>query len=357
MASLVRAGRRVAVLAGTLALAGAGFMVVVSAPAAATTFSVTNSNDSGLGSLRQALLDASADVTGAHTIDVQAGLGPITLTSNELVYNNAAFEPLTIHGNGNTVIQTAAGFRVVHAVNSGLLTIDRLTITGAHAGATGGGIDTDNAAVTITNSTISGNTATGGAGGIFSAGALTVINSTISGNTTTGGPGGGLEADGPVTLVYATVVGNSAPSASNVNLFNTGPTNNLTSFGSVVALPQGGGANCFLNGTTTTSNGFNFSDDASCGFSAGTDKQNAGDPNLGPLANNGGNTETRLPQPGSPLIDAIPTASCQADGAAGITTDQRGVTRPQGPGCDIGAVEVQVITAAAPGAITAVFTG
>lgn len=45
---------------------------------------------------------------------------------------------------------------------------------------------------------------------------------------------------------------------------------------------------------------------------------------------------------GSALIDAIPVASCQADGAAGITTDERGVARPQGPGCDIGAVEVAV---------------
>jgi hypothetical protein len=83
-------------------------------------------------------------------------------------------------------------------------------------------------------------------------------------------------------------------------------------------------------------------------FTAATDKQNAGDPKLGPLANNGGPTQTRLPQTGSPLIDAIPTGSCQADGASGITADQRGVSRPQGPGCDIGAVEVEVAGPAAP---------
>ena len=78
MGGLVRAGRQAMVLAGTVALAGAGVVVVVSAPAAATTFSVTTSNNSGAGSLRQAFIDASADVTGARTIDVQAGLGPIT---------------------------------------------------------------------------------------------------------------------------------------------------------------------------------------------------------------------------------------------------------------------------------------
>jgi hypothetical protein len=116
-----------------------------------------------------------------------------------------------------------------------------------------------------------------------------------------------------------------------------------------VALPQGG-APTARRWPSTTSHGFNFSDDTSCGFTAATDKQNGADPKLGALANNGGGTSTRLPQPGSPLIDAIPTGSCQADGASGITTDQRGVTRPQGPGCDIGAVEVEVAGPAAPAA-------
>jgi hypothetical protein len=47
-----------------------------------------------------------------------------------------------------------------------------------------------------------------------------------------------------------------------------------------------------------------------------------------------------LPGTGSPLIDWIPVDACQADGASGISTDQRGVARPQAGGCDIGAVEV-----------------
>jgi hypothetical protein len=115
-------------------------------------------------------------------------------------------------------------------------------------------------------------------------------------------------------------------------------TGTFTSFATVVALPQGGGANCAaLAGTT--SNGFNFSDDASCGFPGPV----GGDPMLDALANTGGPTQTRLPQSGSPLIDKVPNASCQADGAAGITADQRGLPRPDtgSPDCDIGAVEVQ----------------
>ena len=87
------------------------------------------------------------------------------------------------------------------------------------------------------------------------------------------------------------------------------------------------------------------------------------DPKLAALANNGGPTPTRLPLAGSPLIDAIPLASCQADGATGITTDQRSLPRPSGPGCDIGAVEVQptdLIATPVPAAAVAIaptFTG
>jgi hypothetical protein len=191
-----------------------------------------------------------------------------------------------------------------------------------------------------------------------------VTNSTISGNTA--GDGGGIrESHGAVTLVYATVVENSvfADHITTPGANILGSSSSLASFGSVVALPQitpavaGPVPNC--TGVTTTSNGFNFSDDASCGFTAATDKQNAGDPGLGAPASNGGPTQTLLPQPGSPLIDAIPVASCQADGASGITTDQRGVTRPQGPGCDIGAVEVEVEVAAPAAPVQAVvrFTG
>jgi hypothetical protein len=58
--------------------------------------------------------------------------------------------------------------------------------------------------------------------------------------------------------------------------------------------------------------------------------------NLGPRANNGGLTPTMLPGAGSIAIDAIPTS----DTFVCTGTDQRGVSRPQGPGCDIGAVEV-----------------
>jgi hypothetical protein len=82
---------------------------------------------------------------------------------------------------------------------------------------------------------------------------------------------------------------------------------------------------------------------------------------LAALSANGGPTLTRLPATSSPLVDGVPLAQCQADGAAGITADQRGITRPQGAGCDIGAVELVIAAPtppeAAPLVVTPRFTG
>jgi hypothetical protein len=143
--------------------------------------------------------------------------------------------------------------------------------------------------------------------------------------------GSGIFSAGSTTLVYTTVARNIAGNFGNIF------SSTLESFGSVVAESVGTG-NCLA---TTTSHGYNYSDDDLCGFTGPTDRQDASDPQLGPLADNGGPTPTLLPQPESPLIDAIPIGSCQSNGAAAIITDQRGVTRPQRAGCDIGAVEVE----------------
>jgi hypothetical protein len=152
-----------------------------------------------------------------------------------------------------------------------------------------------------------------------------------------------------LTLVYSTIVDNTAATGANIDSDAT-----VSSFGTVVAHPHSG-VNCVFTGLGMTSHGWNFSDDATCGFTNTTsgDRQTAGDPLLAALADNGGPGPTRLPAATSPLVDAIPLASCQADGASGITTDERGLPRPQFAGCDIGAVELQPIPppAAAPALI------
>ena len=274
---------------------------------------------------------------------------------------------------GNTTAVNGGGI----ATNPGTLTITNSRVTGNTAGNDGGGANVQGGALNVTDSTFSGNTSTNGGGGAAfrdgsSGGDVTLLRSTLNGNqapkpgqgsgaidslrpltainsTVTGNSGntGGMSVagGGNMTLVYATVAGNtSLGGAANLGQASA----SIVPFGSVIALPQGG-PNCEFSGASTSSNGFNFTDDGSCGL-AGTGDVQDGDPGLGALAPNGGPTQTLLPQPGSPLVDAIPVGSCQADGAAGITTDQRGLARPAQNGCDVGAVEVQVAQPGPPSA-------
>jgi len=369
--------RRTAAVLATVSLVAIGLLGMFTAPAGALiTITVANNADSGAGSVRQAFADASTtDNTDDVLIVIPASVGNISLTSGQLQYFGT--HNLTVQGSGNTITQTDGVDRVMADTGAGsALSVSGLTLTGGNGGDEGEGVAVQGAggsltltnvtitnnhttddgggvfssgAVTVANSTISANSSNGGGGGISTGGSVTVTNSTITGNTTTGGAGGGIRA-GNVTLIYATVTGNNSSDSANVSAGGS-----LTAFGSVVADALGGGPNCVVG--TTTSHGFNDEDDvaASCGFATGTGDLAPGTaPLLGSLASNGGLTQTELPQTGSPLVDAIPTADCGA--GVGITTDQRGVTRPQGPGCDVGAVEVQVVVPSAP-MITAAFTG
>src|SRR5205823_2360612 len=96
---------------------------------------------------------------------------------------------------------------------------------------------------------------------------------------------------------------------------------------------NGGGGNCSGNPQFAYFSDHNLSDDNTCGFTAtGTGADNVTNLLLGPLANNGGLTMTHMPQAGSAAIDGG-----TSNGAP--STDQRGVTRPQLSGFDVGAVE------------------
>jgi hypothetical protein len=353
-------GRLLAAFA-VVGIVAAMLLAVTPTSTDAAQFDVTVTDDTGPGSLRQAVADAAA-TAGDDDVVVTPGLGTITLAS-EILYGAAADGAVTIQGNGATV--ASSGGLVLNNQSNFAMTIDGFTVTRSPAGGnllntgdppltvlnttvSGGGMNTGNGTLTVTNSTVTGST---GHGINTGNGTLNVTGTTITGNaeegintgngpvtivnsTITGNSGEGVTAgSGSVTLVYSTVTANTAVGgAANVDVAS------FQSFASVLAQPQGG-PNC---GEPGTSNGFNFSDDASCGFTQSTDRENAGDPGLGALADNGGSTQTRLPQAASPLIDAIPAESCQADGASGVTTDQRGVVRPQGGGCDIGSVEVEV---------------
>jgi predicted outer membrane repeat protein len=286
------------------------------------------------------------------------------------------------HVDGNT---TDGDGGALYADEDGDITVIDSTVDGSTADGPGGAIFTLDGDVTIVNSTVNGNRADdrGGAisgeadvtiinstiarnaavahvgGGVWARGDLYVANSTISNNYAEA-VGGGVLAAGTVGLVKSTIIDNIAPVAANV-----GAGERLDAFGSIIGPPDtdfpGGqvqptGRNCQV--PAGRSFGYNVATDASCGLSAPTDMVGSTELMLGELSQNGGLGETRHPLPGSPVLDRIPAADCNfapfgkalegeqhleglvADRLALSAMDQRGMPRPQGPACDVGAVEV-----------------
>jgi hypothetical protein len=278
------------------------------------TLTVTNTNDAGPGSLRQAIADA-ADGDLIQFDPAIAGQ-TIFLTSGELPISG---KNLTIEGSATQGI-TISGSNIsrVFAVVSGL-TLTNATITGGNSGGQDGGGIINVGTLQISHSTLSGNQAASRFGGaIANFGTLTITNSTISGNQSE--TGGGIINAGQTTLISTTVTGNSAGTGGGIS-------GNVALRNSIVAANAASlNANC--NGVVTLS-GINLSDDASCGFTGPS--MITGDPRLGPLVDNGGPTWTHNLLNDSPAIDAALGCS--------VTDDQRYITRPQGAACDIGAVE------------------
>ncbi len=325
----------------------------------------------GLLSLREAIAFANTDRSGRFPITfdptVFASPQTITLTLGPLELSNPGEAEtitgpppgVTISGGGQSgVFQvdsgvtasisglTISGGNVTSYVlgggidNSGTLTVTDSTISGNSAGfGYGGGID-NTGTLTVTDSTISGNSA-GSGDGISNGGTLTVTNSTISGNSS--GSGGGIDNAGTLTVTDSTLSGNSVGGDSDGGggIFNTGM---LTITMSLFANVSGG--NVVSGGTpgsVVVSRGHNlFSDDPRVALHpvalVNTDLVNT-DPLLGPLADYGGPTQTVALLPGSPAIDA-------GSAVAGVTTDERGIPRPQGSAPDIGAFESRGFTLA-----------
>lgn len=278
--------------------------------------------------------EGSGGATFAFTADGAVTVSDSTLTANHGFDGGAIFAEGAVSVTHSTLREnTSSSFGgAIDAL--GEVVVSHSTLDGNSADGSGGAIATDGL-ITVFASTLAGNDALGFDGGAIAAFGVgaTLTNVTVSGNHAASG-GGGVFTGGDLALLHATIVDNAADSGGNLS-FHTDAT--LVSFGSVVALPANGGENCsFDAGTTTTSNGYNLTDDASCGFTDGTDI--VGDPELAGLADNGGETATRTPRSGSSLIEAVPVGDCHED----VPNDQRDVARPQLGGCDIGAVEVEV---------------
>jgi hypothetical protein len=213
------------------------------------------------------------------------------------------------------------------AVFSYSVTLDRAYLHDNGAGREGGAVMARNQA-SVTDSTLDANRAPSG-GGLATAsfGSVVVRNSTIVGNVASAANGtlkpGAAFFTKLLQLEATTMVANVGTTAVD------GPSLQVRQ--SVLG-QQSGGSLCAAT-TTAGSGGSNVADDTSCVLQDPSDRQGPRPLYLGALRDNGGPTPTRAPLSGSPLADAVPVAACST------ATDQRGVARPQGPLCDIGAVE------------------
>jgi hypothetical protein len=352
-----------------------------------------NNADNGAGSLRKALGTVCvggtinfADTLAGQTIILLSG--PLTLGKNVTIDGSAA-PGLTINGNHtdrvfivnanttailrNLTTMNGYGFQLAGGIlNNGSLTLDHVVVTdntmatnagdywqgggaiyngsGAtlnlvdstvsnnHAAWSGGGIYSFfNTTTNIVRSTISGNVSNDVGGGIRSLGNFTIANSTISGNTATGWHGGAIfQTDGNITITNSTIANNIGPdwaqSALFIGQFGGSFVPTLTLTNTIITGNHWYACEKFASGTTgnVVSGGHNLIQDGSCNPTASD--LIVGDAQIGPLANNGGPTLTHALQPSSQAINAADDAVCP-------TTDQRGITRPQGAHCDIGSYE------------------
>jgi uncharacterized repeat protein (TIGR02543 family) len=377
------------------------------APAEVTTqaaFAVTNTNDSGAGSLREAIENANID-TDADTITFAVS-GTITLFSTLPniagdVTIDGAGQNITVSGNDAVRVMTVNSWATLTVENltiangggnyggafyndGGILTVNNSTFSGNNAGVNGGGIHNARGTLTVNNSTFSGNSANDAAGGALynDGGTLTVnnstfsdnhaidfgggifsdtydtystiINSTFSGNTA-GKSGGAVFNNGGQTtrIIHSTMTGNRAPEGG--GLFSNNDSYTRTDIKSTII-----SGNVQLDGTTPndvaaadTFNRFNSlgynligtagsNVDFSLEFNETGDQTSVDDPGLEALADNGGSTMTHSLLSDSPAFDKILQSDCTDHQLFAVAQDQRGVSRPQGEECDVGAFELQV---------------
>jgi hypothetical protein len=289
--------------------------------------------------------------------------GPFTIT-NTTISNNVAPSsavgviysgpPSVIAAISNcTISDNTSGEGCI--VSLGNLTVSDSTISSntAKGPESGAGIFNSGTLV-VSNSTIAANTATDpdSAGGVLNHGSLTVSNSTITGNTNTFTGIGGTTAGGIANLALpnrdaTAVILNSTIAINAVLATNqTGSqlvsghrsgtsTATVTLVNSIVS-SDGSRPNSYaLPGGTFVSQGHNLSNDDGGGFLTGPGDLINTDPLLGPLQDNGGPTQTMALLPGSPAVDA-------GDNTAAPAFDQRGLQRIVGGAVDIGAFEAQI---------------
>jgi predicted outer membrane repeat protein len=320
---------------------GAGGAVATSVAFTVTGSSFSHNSSSGGGGAIASF--GTGDVTGSSlsgntgsnggAIDT---FGALTLRGTTLTGNTAGAFGGAIQAGGQATIQTSTFSDNASAVGMG----------------GGGGAIFALAPITVSASTLDHNTTGvsggGGRGGAINATeTLALTNSTLTANTanssaTTQGRGGALSLSADATLTNVTLADNSAvASGGNINSpFSTVTLQNTIVAGGVAPI----GSDC---SGTFSSAGHNLEDStpSQCGLTTAGDRVGV-NPLLGPLQANGGPTQTQALSGASQAIGAGDNAACPL-------TDQRGVVRPHGSACDIGAYELAP-PAAATGAASGV---
>ena len=321
---------------------------------------VTSTAPSGPGSLAAAVASAAFvdTITFAPDMDGQTiilGGSQILLDKNLTIDASALMNGVTVSGNKlSRIFEVTAGASV---------TLRGLTISGGNATGNGGGGILNSGSLTITNSTLSGNSALNG-GGIYNGGNLTITNSTLSGNTATGS-GGGIYSntdlsgntttltnstftenkssaggaiynfDGRTVLDHCSITGNTAQAASGGGVASFGDSATATDVKASIISANSGGDVDLVQGAENSfsSTGFNLigSGGATGDFNQIGDTLGISTPLLGPLCDNGGSTQTMHPLAGSLALDG--------GGSTALLFDQRGLSRTVGSASDIGAVE------------------
>jgi len=336
--ALTAAGSQVITLVGklwieksvTIVGPGANLLTVRRAPDAATDFGII-------------------DIRGFYDV----GISGLTISGGRGEPGIAAFfdrTNITLRGVvilGNTV--TGGGGGIYTAAQ---MTIDSSTISGNQAtgsNGNGAGIYASGGNLTITNSTISGNVAGSIGGGIFQNGGLvSLTNVTIAGNSARIGGGFGKESSA-AQFTHVTVAGNGASTYGGIYSLTDRP--NVLLVNTIVANNSGGGGNCGSFGTPAIADGGGNLVYPAANACAGITPATTGDPKLGSLSLNApGTTATMALGAGSAAIDAGLVGGCTVQ-------DQRGIARPQGVGCDIGAYEAEPSSDGTPPVITPSVSG
>ena len=284
-----------------------------------TTFSNNSAGGAGGGIFQGGALSNVSYSTFSNNSATSGGgmynvASIVSLNYNFFSYNSASA------GNGGGIYSAAP-----------ITTLSNSTFLNNSA-TSGGGIYNTAPITTLSSGTFSDNSATNGNGGAINTYHIgSLSNSTFSGNSASNGYGGAINNNNFIgSILNSTFSGNSAVAGGGVSNLN----NFIGTISNTIVANSSSGGDCYNNafiGAKTKS----LVEDGSCAAPI------SGDPMLAPLADNSGFTQTLALLPGSPAIDAGDDATCAASPVNNL--DQRGVTRPQGAHCDIGAYEAQFV--------------